>query len=53
MDYGNLSLTYEIMGKLYMLAFILNDSSYTREEAFETTQEILSKMDELAMLQKC
>lgn len=49
MNFGNLSLTHDIIGKIYHLAFCLTeDDSFTKEDALEDIQDILEQLDELS-----
>jgi hypothetical protein len=54
MKFGTLSLTHEIIGKLYEVAFNLTDDNlYTKEVAVESIQEIIKQMDELTEIIRC
>lgn len=48
MDYGNLSLIHDILGKLYLLCFNLEeDSTFTKEDAVKDLQEVFKGLIEL------
>jgi hypothetical protein len=53
MDFGTLSLTHEIIGKLYLVVFnLIDDPTYDKEDTIDFIQQVIVKMDELADLMK-
>jgi hypothetical protein len=51
MEFGTLGFSYKVTGMIYELAFeLIDDPNFTKEDAVESLQEILKKMDELTDL---